>query len=54
MLPPEFGDLLMEEYMKITKDPQTLQAQLLEMLADILFVIPALQTAHFQRKHTRD
>ncbi|EGV97018.1 Carboxylesterase 2 [Cricetulus griseus] len=48
MLPPEFGDLLMEEYMEDTKDPQTLQAQFLEMMADTTFVIPALQTAHFQ------
>ncbi|XP_003508579.1 cocaine esterase isoform X3 [Cricetulus griseus] len=51
MLPPEFGDLLMEEYMEDTKDPQTLQAQFLEMMADTTFVIPALQTAHFQCSH---
>ncbi|XP_055477337.1 cocaine esterase-like isoform X2 [Psammomys obesus] len=51
MLPPEFGDLLMEEYMRDTKDPQTLQAQFLEIMADIIFVIPALQTAHFQSSH---
>ncbi|XP_021488665.1 cocaine esterase-like [Meriones unguiculatus] len=51
MLPPEFGDLLMEEYMRDTKDPQTFQAQFLEIMADIIFVIPALQTAHFQSSH---
>lgn len=49
MLPPECGDLLMEEYMGNTDDPQTLQIQYTEMMGDFLFVIPALQVAHFQR-----
>ncbi|XP_032748098.1 acylcarnitine hydrolase-like [Rattus rattus] len=51
MLPPECGDLLMEEYMGNTDDPQTLQIQYTEMMGDFLFVIPALQVAHFQRSH---
>ncbi|XP_018867869.3 cocaine esterase [Gorilla gorilla gorilla] len=49
MLPPTFGDLLREEYIGNKGDPQTLQAQFQEMMADSMFVIPALQVAHFQR-----
>ncbi|KAL6030739.1 hypothetical protein STEG23_004758 [Scotinomys teguina] len=48
MLPPECGDLLMKEYMGDTVDPQTLQIQFTEMMGDFMFVIPALQVAHFQ------
>lgn len=51
MLPPESSDLLLEEYMGDTEDPETLQAQYREMMADFTFVIPALQVAHFQRPH---
>ncbi|XP_021488549.1 acylcarnitine hydrolase-like [Meriones unguiculatus] len=51
MLPPECSDLLQEEYMGHTKDPQTLQKQFTEMVGDFLIVIPALQVAHFQRSH---
>nr|XP_048293137.1 acylcarnitine hydrolase-like [Myodes glareolus] len=51
MLPPECSDLIMEEYMGDTEDPQTLQAQFREMMADFMFVVPALQVAHFQRSH---
>ncbi|XP_055477350.1 acylcarnitine hydrolase-like [Psammomys obesus] len=51
MLPPECSDLLMDEYMGDTEDPQTLQIQYTEMMGDFLFVIPALQVAHFQRPH---
>ncbi|KAL1764288.1 pyrethroid hydrolase Ces2e isoform X1, partial [Sigmodon hispidus] len=51
MLPPECGDLLMEEYMGDTEDPQNLQIQFTEMMGDFMFVIPALQVAHFQRFH---
>ncbi|KAL1784287.1 liver carboxylesterase-like isoform 1, partial [Sigmodon hispidus] len=51
MLPPECSDLLMEEYMGDTEDPQTLQAQFREMMGDFMFVMPALQVAHFQRSH---
>ncbi|XP_042133464.1 pyrethroid hydrolase Ces2e-like [Peromyscus maniculatus bairdii] len=49
MLPPECSDLIMEEYMGDTEDPQTLQIQFTEMVGDFMFVIPALQVAHFQR-----
>ncbi|OBS58338.1 hypothetical protein A6R68_10572 [Neotoma lepida] len=51
MLPPECGDLLMEEYMGDTEDPQALQIQFTEMMGDFMFVIPALQVAHFQSSH---
>uniref|UniRef100_A0A8C9Q7C6 Carboxylesterase type B domain-containing protein n=1 Tax=Spermophilus dauricus TaxID=99837 RepID=A0A8C9Q7C6_SPEDA len=51
MLPAEFGDLLMEEYMGDNEDPDTLQDQFQEMMEDLMFVIPALQVAHFQSSH---
>ncbi|XP_046290753.1 cocaine esterase isoform X3 [Marmota monax] len=51
MLPAEFGDLLMEEYMGDNEDPDTLQGQFQEMMEDLMFVIPALQVAHFQSSH---
>nr|XP_048287111.1 pyrethroid hydrolase Ces2e-like isoform X2 [Myodes glareolus] len=51
MLPPECSNLIMEEYMGDTEDPQTLQIQYAEMMGDVTFVIPALQVAHFQRSH---
>uniref|UniRef100_A0A8C5XG45 Carboxylic ester hydrolase n=1 Tax=Microcebus murinus TaxID=30608 RepID=A0A8C5XG45_MICMU len=47
--PHEFADLLMEEYIGDSKDPQTLQAQYQELMADSIFVIPALRVAHSQR-----
>ncbi|XP_073911984.1 pyrethroid hydrolase Ces2e-like isoform X1 [Castor canadensis] len=47
-LPAGCGGLLMEEYMGDTEDPQILQANFHEMMADFMFVIPALQVAHFQ------
>ncbi|XP_006155639.1 cocaine esterase [Tupaia chinensis] len=49
LLPPEFTDLLMKEYIGDSEDSQTLQAQFQEMMADFIFVIPSLQVAHFQR-----
>ncbi|EGW11236.1 Liver carboxylesterase 2 [Cricetulus griseus] len=51
MLPPECSDLLMEEYMGDTEDPQTLQAQFRELMEDFMFVIPALRVAYFQCPH---
>lgn len=48
LMPPEISDLLMEEYMGDSEDPQTLQAQFREMMADFIFVIPALQVANLQ------
>ncbi|XP_065781551.1 cocaine esterase isoform X1 [Muntiacus reevesi] len=50
-MPPEFGDLLMEEYIGDSEDPQTLQNQFHEMMEDYIFVIPALQVAIFHRSH---
>ena len=41
----------MEEYMGDTKDPQALQIQYMEMMGDFMFVIPALQVAHFHREY---
>ncbi|ERE80142.1 liver carboxylesterase-like isoform 1 [Cricetulus griseus] len=51
MLPPECSDLLMEEYMGDTEDPQTPQAQFRELMEDFMFVIPALRVAYFQCPH---
>ncbi|XP_028635126.1 pyrethroid hydrolase Ces2a-like [Grammomys surdaster] len=51
MLPPECSDLIMEEYMGNTEDPEILQAQFKEMMGDFMFAIPALQVAHSQRSH---
>ncbi|XP_069918675.1 cocaine esterase [Oryctolagus cuniculus] len=51
MLPPALGDLLMDEYMGSNEDPKTLMAQFQEMMADAMFVVPALRVAHFQRSH---
>uniref|UniRef100_A0A8C5K2H1 Carboxylic ester hydrolase n=1 Tax=Jaculus jaculus TaxID=51337 RepID=A0A8C5K2H1_JACJA len=48
---PDVSDLLMEEYIGDIEDHQTLQAQFQEMMEDFMFVIPALQVAHFQRSH---
>jgi hypothetical protein len=47
MLSPEYGDLLMEEYMGDTEDPQTNRAQFQKMKQDNILVTPALQAAHF-------
>ena len=48
MMPPEFGDLLMEEYIGDSEDPQTLRIQFHEIMGDCIFVIPALQVAKLQ------
>uniref|UniRef100_A0A8C0WLX5 Carboxylic ester hydrolase n=1 Tax=Castor canadensis TaxID=51338 RepID=A0A8C0WLX5_CASCN len=50
-LPAGCGGLLMEEYMGDTEVPQILQANFHEMMGDFMFVMPALQVAHFQRSH---
>nr|XP_051686083.1 cocaine esterase isoform X6 [Oryctolagus cuniculus] len=54
MLPPEFGDLLMEEYLGSSEDPQTLKTRFLEMMGDLIFAMPALQVAHFRREFICD
>nr|XP_025867229.1 cocaine esterase isoform X2 [Vulpes vulpes] len=51
ILPPDVGDLLIEEYLEDSTDPQTIKAQFHEMMEDTIFVIPALQVANFQRSH---
>ncbi|XP_040853249.1 cocaine esterase-like [Ochotona curzoniae] len=51
MLPPGIGEQLVDEYLGDNKDPKTLMAQYQEMMADSLFVMPALHVAHFQRSH---
>nr|XP_021576703.2 cocaine esterase-like [Ictidomys tridecemlineatus] len=47
-LPAECADLLMEEYMGDNEDPHTLRIQFQEMMADFMFVMPALQVAQYQ------
>jgi carboxylesterase 2 len=44
----------MKEYMGDTEDSQTLQAQFHEMMGDLIFVMPALQVAHFQHEYIYD
>ncbi|XP_048647995.1 cocaine esterase-like isoform X6 [Marmota marmota marmota] len=51
MLPAECADLLMKEYMGDNEDPHTLRLQFQEMMADFMFVMPALQVAHYQSSH---
>ncbi|XP_077888573.1 cocaine esterase isoform X2 [Ictidomys tridecemlineatus] len=51
MLPAECADLLMEEYMGDNEDPHTLRLQFQEMMADFMFVMPALQVAQYQSSH---
>ncbi|KAM5134239.1 cocaine esterase-like isoform 1-T1 [Callospermophilus lateralis] len=51
MLPAECADLLMEEYMGDNEDPHTLRLQFQEMMADFMFVMPALQVALDQSSH---
>ncbi|XP_040853250.1 cocaine esterase-like [Ochotona curzoniae] len=51
MLPPGIREQLVDEYLGDNKDPKTLMAQYQEMMADSLFVMPALHVAHFQRSH---
>ncbi|XP_012860629.3 cocaine esterase [Echinops telfairi] len=49
LVSPDFGSLLLEEYVGDTRDPQALRAQFHELMGDFLFVIPALQVADFHR-----
>ncbi|XP_040838510.1 cocaine esterase-like [Ochotona curzoniae] len=51
MLPPRIGQQLVDEYLGDNEDPKTLMAQFQEMMADALYVMPALHVAHFQRSH---
>ncbi|KAM5262855.1 cocaine esterase-like [Ctenodactylus gundi] len=49
--PAEFEDLVMEEYVGDSEDPQVLQVQFQKMMGDGIIVIPSLQVAHLQRSH---
>ncbi|XP_052583806.1 acylcarnitine hydrolase-like isoform X5 [Peromyscus californicus insignis] len=48
MMPPDSADILVEEYLGDTEDPEILLAQFKEMMEDSVFVAPALQVAHAQ------
>ncbi|KAL6030748.1 hypothetical protein STEG23_013542 [Scotinomys teguina] len=48
MMPPGFADILVEEYLGDTEDPEILRAQFKEIMEDFMFVVPALQVAHAQ------
>lgn len=50
MLPS--GQKLVDEYMGDNEDPKTLMGQFQEMMADAVFVMPALHVAHFQCEYT--
>uniref|UniRef100_A0A4X2KP73 Carboxylic ester hydrolase n=1 Tax=Vombatus ursinus TaxID=29139 RepID=A0A4X2KP73_VOMUR len=47
-IPPELGQLMMEEYLKDTEDPGGYRAQFQDMMGDSMFVIPALKLAKYQ------
>ncbi|XP_058531044.1 cocaine esterase-like [Ochotona princeps] len=49
MLPVDIVEPMVDEYLGDNKDPKTLMTQFQEMMADVLFVMPALHVAHFQR-----
>ncbi|XP_058531051.1 cocaine esterase-like [Ochotona princeps] len=49
MLPPSMEQQLVDEYLGDNENPKTLMAQFQEMMTDAIFVMPALQVAHFQR-----
>ncbi|XP_074142608.1 cocaine esterase-like isoform X1 [Sminthopsis crassicaudata] len=48
-IPPELGHLMIEEYIRDTKDPGEQRAQFQEMLGDLTFGIPALKVAKYQQ-----
>ncbi|XP_036032464.1 acylcarnitine hydrolase-like, partial [Onychomys torridus] len=48
MVPPGVADILIEEYLGDSEDPEILLAQFKEMMEDFVFVAPALQVAHVQ------
>lgn len=52
MLPVDIVEPMVDEYLGDNEDPKTLMAQFQEMMADVLFVMPALHVAHFQREFT--
>nr|XP_042133150.1 pyrethroid hydrolase Ces2e-like isoform X2 [Peromyscus maniculatus bairdii] len=48
MMPPGVAEILVEEYLGDTEDPEILLAQFKEMMEDFMFVAPGLQIAHAQ------
>ncbi|XP_068941904.1 cocaine esterase-like isoform X2 [Petaurus breviceps papuanus] len=47
-LPPQLGQLMMEEYLRDTEDPGGYRAQFQDMMGDLVFVIPSLKVAKYQ------
>ncbi|XP_068941906.1 cocaine esterase-like isoform X4 [Petaurus breviceps papuanus] len=47
-LPPKLGQLMMEEYLRDTKNRGEYRAQFQEMMGDFFFVIPSLKVAKYQ------
>ncbi|KAJ6666155.1 hypothetical protein lerEdw1_001059, partial [Lerista edwardsae] len=47
--PPEIRQSIADEYLGDTEDPVKLRRSFLDLMADIIFVIPSLQTARFHR-----
>uniref|UniRef100_A0ACB8EAP0 Uncharacterized protein n=1 Tax=Sphaerodactylus townsendi TaxID=933632 RepID=A0ACB8EAP0_9SAUR len=45
----EYAHLITNEYLKDTEDPIQLRDQLLDMLGDVVFVVPTIQTARYHR-----
>ncbi|XP_069822443.1 fatty acyl-CoA hydrolase precursor, medium chain-like [Dendropsophus ebraccatus] len=48
-LRPEIHTLIMDEYFGNTTDPMKIRDSLLDLCGDVMFVIPALRTAHYHR-----
>ncbi|XP_015266581.1 PREDICTED: liver carboxylesterase 1 [Gekko japonicus] len=46
---PEHAQIIVDEYLKDIEDPIQLRDQLLDMLGDVVFVAPAIQTARYHR-----
>ncbi|XP_074142610.1 cocaine esterase-like isoform X1 [Sminthopsis crassicaudata] len=51
-IPPEIVNIMMDKYLRNTEDPKELRAQFQEMMADLVFVIPALKVAKYQQSPT--
>uniref|UniRef100_A0A8C8R9K8 Carboxylic ester hydrolase n=1 Tax=Pelusios castaneus TaxID=367368 RepID=A0A8C8R9K8_9SAUR len=48
-VPAEFVSLITDEYLEDTDDPFTLRDQFLELMGDVIFVIPAIRTSKYHR-----
>nr|XP_056718847.1 fatty acyl-CoA hydrolase precursor, medium chain-like [Euleptes europaea] len=46
---PKHAHIIADEYLKDTEDPIQLRDQLLDMLGDVVFVAPSIQTARYHR-----